>query len=416
MADKNLGNALALLQTFIKEAQKSEQMAKKATDPSEPTSHPVMKSEDGTQKAQEGAKGTELTADIRKALGESGVTGQQDAGSAPGNSEKSIGEMKPLASDSMGGNVATPKATKDAPPGKGPGDNTFSEKYSELAGIGNRLLGSLSTLVQQKQAAMPPQLAAALGKKKEAPHVETKAEEKKEGPGHEKAEPPKVEQAEHKMAAAEKYPDDAAAGYMVAQSLLNELNQNQLQQKQAADQFEHIIKSAQADAELYASFVSGLTKGAEFGRYARTKAAEGLPMSEEGSEGGEGGMDAGGAPGGPGGGLPPEVMAQLAGGGGGPGGPGGPGPEAGGEGGEGGEGGGGGDAAVIDELAQALDQAGVTPEELAQAIAHSQGGGEGGEGGPGAGGPGAGGPPPEMAGKAASARVKMANALKSLVA
>jgi hypothetical protein len=197
---------------------------------------------------------------------------------------------------------------------------------------------------------------------------------------------------------------------MVAESLLNELNQSQLQQKQAADQFEHIIKSAQADAELYASFVSGLTKGAEFGQYARTKAAGCLPMSEEGSEGGESAMDAGGAPGGPGGGLPPEVMAQLAGGGGG-----GPGPEAGGA---GGEGGGGGDEAVIEELAQALDQAGVTPEELAQAIAHSQGGGEGGEGGEGGPGPGpgAGGPPPEMAGKAASARVKMANALKSLVA
>jgi hypothetical protein len=408
MADKKLGNALALLQTFIKEAQKSEQMAKKATDPSEPTSHPVMKSEDGTQKAQEGAKGTELTSDIRKAYGESGVTGQQDAGSAPNNSEKSIGEMKPLASDSMGGNVQQPKATKDAPPGKGPGDNTFSEKYSELASIGNRLLGSLSTLVQQKQAAMPPQLAAALGKKeapKEAPHAETKAEEKKEGPAHEKTEGPKVEQAEHKtadakMAAAEQYPDDAAAGYMVAQSLLEELNQNQMQQKQAADQFENIIKTAQADAELYASFVSGLTKGAEFGHFARTKAAEGLPMSEEGSEGGEGAADAGGMPeGAGGGGLPPEIMAQLAGGGGGAG------PEAGSAGGEGG----GDNEAVIDELAQALDQAGVTPEELAQAIAQSQGGGEGGEGG-------AGGPPPEMAGKAASARVKMANALKSLVA
>jgi len=412
MADKNLGNALNLLQTFIKEAQKSEQMAKKATDPSEPTSHPVMKTEDGTQKAQEGAKGTELTSDIRKAYGESGVTGQQDAGSAPGNSEKTIGEMKPMASDSMGGNVQTPKATKDAPPGKGPGDDTFSEKYSELAGIGNRLLGSLSTLIQQKQAAMPPQLAAALGKK-ETPKEEPKAEEKKEGPAHEKAEGEKAGSAVNKAAAAaEQYPDDAAAGYMVAESLLNELNQNQLQQKQAADKFENIIKTAQDDAVLYASFFNGLTKGAEFGKHARTKAAEGLPMSEEGGEGGEGPEDAGGAPGGPEGGLPPEIMAQLAGGAGGAG-PeaGGAGPEAGGAGPEAG-----GDEAVIEELAQALDQAGVTPEELAQAIAHAQGGGEGGEGGLGAGGPGAGGPPPEMAGKMASAQVKMAKALKSLVA
>lgn len=393
MGDRNLGNALTLLQGFIKEAQKSEMMAKRATDPSEPTSHPVMGCDDGTRPMHAGAAGTEFTADIRKAYGESGVTGQEDAGSAPNNSEKQIGEMKPMASDTMGGNTSTPKKIKDAPEDKGPGDETFSEKYSEVAGVGNRLLGSLSALMQiQKEAAMPPHLAAALAKKRGTKPAEKP--EKGETVAHEEAESKKEAELQEKLAAAEQYPDDAAAGYMAAQSLLQDLQQGEMLQKAAADQFEGIVKTAQDDAVLYASFVDGLQRGALHANEVQAnlqKQAEGIPTEEGPDVGGALPPDAGGDAGG---GLPPELAAQLAAGGGGEdeGAP----PDDG-----GGDAGGGGDEGIIDQLAEALDQAGVTPEELAQALAeHESGGGGADEGVP----------------KMASAKVKMARALKSLVA
>lgn len=403
MSDRNLGNALTLLQTFIKEAQKSEQMAKRATDPSEPTSHPVMSACDGTQPAHQGAKGTELTSDVKKDYGESGIAGQEDANSAPGNSEKQIGEMKPLASDQMGGNVKAPKATKDKPPGTGPGDHTFSEKYSELATVGNRLLGSLSTLIQtqQKEAAMPPQLAAALAKKKGGGKEESDAHEKGESAAHEAAEEKKGAaevELQEKLAAADKFPDDAAAGYMAAQSIVEEMNQTQILQKQAAEQFDGIIKAAHDDAELFASFVTGVKTGEAQAEEARAQVKQAEPgigpdagaPSPDGADAGMGAADSSGDPGG----LPPELASQLAGG-----------DDAG-----PGDGGGGGDEAIIEQLAEALDQAGVTPEELAAALAHEQAGGEG-DAGPGG--------IPDVksaADKSAAARMKMARALKSLVA
>lgn len=160
-------------------------------------------------------------------------------------------------------------------------------------------------------------------------------------------------------------------------------------EKQAAFQeaAEGFIKQALEDAEEVATFLSNYS--AE-----RTKLAEGPmpdmmgggggpPPGPGGPEGMGGGMP-GGMGGGPEGGMPPEMGGgapppgpmpggEMGGGGGGPGGP-----------------GGGGHEQALMELANALMEAGISPDEL---IAAMQGGGAGGGmGGGGPGGPGGGAP------------------------
>ena len=158
-------------------------------------------------------------------------------------------------------------------------------------------------------------------------------------------------------------------------------------------------KAGAEEADLVGEF---LFKTAQYEQQ-MLKQSEGNPMGA-GMEGPPPGMEAGLPPGGPGGGaeLPPEMGGQ---------------PSAGGEGGGppmGGEGGGGGEDA-INELANALIDAGVPPEKLMeaiQAIAAGEGGGEGAP--PGAeammGGGGSSGPESAMTGdvgseKPASARI-----------
>lgn len=346
------GNALDLVSGFLKEARakKSANLSKSATDPSDPTSHPVMKVDDGTKPAQTGARSSENTSDVKKALGEGGITGQEDANSADQHKPSDDIGTKTQASDEVKGNVATPKATKDAPESSHPTNALFNEKYSSVTEIGKRLVAAISDLTKAANVTLT-----------QAP-VATPA-------------PTTNKEAELKTAAAQKYTEDAEAGYLAAELLARSMGfgkEAAAEQAQVDSCIGNIVKSAEADAELFVDFLAGHMQGVH---EAQTKKANHLPEDPAAAGGGE---------------LPPELAAAMGGGGGEMGGGpppemgGGPPPEMGGGGGEGGD-------ATIEALAQALDEAGVTPEELVAALEAEMGGGGGGE-------MGGGGPPPEMGG------------------
>lgn len=393
-------NALACVDQYLTEIRMSKTAAlkKKATDPTDPTTQPVMKAPDGTVKATTGSRAAENDSDVKKDYGDAGNTGQEDANSASSeHPSDSIGTQKMDASQTKG-NVQTPKATLSKPTkadGDGgespnhPSNATFSEKYSSLLTKGNNFLSKMASLTEKKVAAPATEAAAA----KEGNPVPTQAPKA--------AAATKPDGDEKKLAAA-KYPDEAEAGYVAAALLAEELGFT----KRAApevnpatqEQAERLVKFAFQLADDYCDLLDGLEKKSEempVPAERKFPAAPYKPKSknqakeELGKKANEGfpGGDPSGA-----GMIPPEAMAgDMAGMGGGAGGPP-PGPE----------GGmahpGGDEEAVIEQLAQALQQAGITPEQLAEAVAAEQGGGGGDMGGgggmpPEAGG-GAGGPPP----------------------
>jgi hypothetical protein len=232
--------------------------------------------------------------------------------------------------------------------------------------------------------------------------------------------------------AADQTDPDVAAGYELARLCgVDKTAADQLIEEQLAA----IIKEAHDDADLLGAYLQGLREKKSMEESPDDAAPE---SSEDHSNPGDatsgagdsdGGGDAGGGGGGDGGGI----EAILAGGGGDPAMGGGPPPGGPGMGGDPGMGGGGDEAAMM-ELLAALEEMGITPEELAQFI-DSSGGGGGPEmgGGPPMGGgdparaggdPGMGGPPPmggepsmgggppPMGGPEEGAGMKLASALK----
>ncbi len=365
-------NALACVDQYLTEIRqvKSAALKKKATDPSDPTTQPVMKADDGTVKATTGSRAAENDSDIKKDYGDAGNTGQEDAHSASSeHPSDSIGTMK-MDADQTKGNVQTPKSTLSKPTKNDggvespshPSNATFSEKYSKLMAKGQNFL--------QKIAEMPEQFKK--GKKKEEKPVAPVQAPVAKGP-----------EGDEKKLAAAKYPDEAEAGYVAAALLAQELGFVEKQaatdpaklQKEAEANAENLVKYAFTLADDYCDFLDGLEKKAdEMGAGGPPQMIPPEVMAAD-QAGAGGGMPPGaGMP--PGDGMPP--------GGPGPEGPGGAGP--------------GGDEAIIEQLAQALEEAGITPEQLAEAVAAEEAGGGGGGGGMGAGGPPMGGggeaPPP----------------------
>jgi hypothetical protein len=371
---KATGNLLALMDGFLTDIRQEAKKAaaeKKATDPSEPTTHPVMKADDGTQKATEGARSSENEADVKKELGEAGITGQEDANSASSiKPSDSIGTQSQDSSE-VKGNVSQPKSTKDKPPESAghPSNSTFSEKYSSVIETGNKLLAAIAEM-NKASTHEPGHMASESDKPadkgqaaKKAPPFPPKKDEKKDEKKAE--EDPKLLE---KRAAADKYTEDAEAGYMAAQVIAESLGMGKSAEeanKVLAAQAEQIIKFAQDDAVTLVEFTRGLKLGVTKGgtnkaaaRASINKRAEGIPPELlMGAGGGDmgGGMPLGGDAG-MGGGMPPG-------------------------GGGGGGGAGGDEEAIIEAIAEALAAEGVSPEELAQALAESGGGGGGDMGG-----------------------------------
>jgi len=351
---------MGLMDEMLKQAEHEEKQALSNVSGPEPTSHPVMGADDGTTPAREGARSSENEADIREDYGEAGSSGQEDA-DAVSDKEKdpadSIGTQTSNAEE-MRGNVQQPKSTKDGPAENGRGDSSPShpttqelhnqEKYS-AAGIvdsGNKLLAALAKMTGNEKVASK---GGALPEKK-APG----AKEDKGGDGA-----VKEASEQEKRAAAEKYSEDAEAGYVAAEMLVNQLFGKQAEQEKAAEIAENIIKTAHADAELLHEYLLGQESGTEkaankrkghkkqamppeaaMGAMPPEAAMAAMPPAAMAAGGGEGEGEM----------IPPEELAA--------------GEE------------GGGEEEAIDALAEALAEAGVTPEELAATLAEAEGGGE----------------------------------------
>ncbi len=371
MNSKPQTGALDALQGFLHELRSPTTKQAETGDPSPSTGAPIKDADNGTRKPVHGERYSENTSDVRKSLGAAGVTGQEDATSVGDASEKGVGELKRYTADEK-----APQSIKDNPmkpkDGPGPGDSTYTDgrKYASLADKGRALLAKMASNDGGTTETPAPSENKIPKKNEKAPATLPDAEKKAE---------------DEKRAAAEVHRDVAALGYNIAQNMAaaisTEMNKEAgLTEKQAAaEKIASIQEAAAQDALFFVDVMNGFNYGLQ-------KKAEGAPGGE---------MQ-----------LPPEAMAAMAGGGGAPagGGEGGmpPGAEGGGApGGEAGGEGGGDDQQKVEALAQALEQAGVTPEDLAEAIAHIEqqgGGGGGGEGGGEVegGDPAAGGMPPQQ--------------------
>lgn len=355
------------------------------------TTHPVKNVDDGLQKATEGARASENESDIKKQEWAGNVNETPDN---PGPSQESLNRNMGTQQSATGEDpsVEDDYRGRQSDPGTShPASMEVGEKYSAwvkkeakaLSGLANDILADIATghgfanpsnnaPTQPKQPEQPAEKAAQTDQTTQQP-----------------------QQTQSGNAAA------AQAGYELAAFLgLNKEAADQVTENVAGE----LIKQAQMNADRVGSFLLSFTKESE----SLLKKAEGddddtgadpttgnkpdpnAIAAAAQADASAGGLPMGG-PGGPGGGPggPPV---------GGPGGPdvGGPGgPDAGGPGGPGGAGGGGHDAA-LQELAMALMELGISPEELASAVA------QGGAGGAGPGPDAAGGAPggPDMGGGA----------------
>jgi hypothetical protein len=376
MSKETTGQVFGLMDNLLEKIRAEKRASqKRATDGSEPTTHPVMNAPDGTQPAREGSRSSENEADVEQDYGVLGNTGQEDANSASSmNPADSIGTQS-QASDEVKGNVAKPKPVKDGPAENGRGDaspghpsnETFSgeeAKYASAISVGNKLLALLANAMgktaQEGEEEEEEEEESENAQEKEeesVPSPKSDAADKEKAAGLKKKAGLKKTAEEIKKEAAQKYREEAEAGYMAAGLLASQLGFG----KEAADeqmavnaQLEGIIKTAQDDAVLLVDYLQGLDEGSLKAASDNSRAFK--KIAQPGMEG----LDLGEAP--PvasGEGIPAAALMGAGGG----------------EVGAGGEGGEGEDAAAVELLAQALAEAGIGPEELA---AIAQGGGDAG--------------------------------------
>ena len=360
------------------------------------STHPSANVDDGTKPATEGSRSSENEADVKKTT--PGSINNDDAKNQEGGSTNFADTQgtESMASDSgLKGNVDTPKkdhskAMSDA----GPGDDTFdnnwdkasaAEQASLLLKEGNGILEAVAGLSKKagEDGEEAPAAAPAGGEPAQAPEAaptETPPAEGQpaegqpaDGGGDKEAQA----RADLYKEAAEKHPEDMEAGYVAASLLAQQLGLGETKEaadavkEQVAEAVAGLRKQAEADADLFCSFLKGygekqagleeLLAGAGGG--AGAPGAEGgapAALADEGEAGGE--MGVGGAPGAPG------AEAAL---------------------GADGEGAEPSDEESVEAIAELLDEAGVTAEDLAAALAEAQGGGGelgglgGGEGAPG---------------------------------
>ena len=328
------------------------------------STHPSANVDDGTRPASEGARSAENEADVKKDV--PATINDESSKNMAGGSDKPTDDQGTVSQDAeeVKGNVDTPKKDHSkSMSDSGPGDDTFTGDWDKasaaLAKSGNDIVASITLLLKQagedgaaaeQPAAEQPAAAAPAA---EAPAAEAPA-----------AEAPKTDEsaADDKSAAddavalykqaAEQYPDAMQAGYVAASMLAEQLGIGS--EKSAADEQQLAVavagmrKAAEADAEMYLKFLQGYNDSLQ-------KSGAGLEEMAALANGGGGmpGAEMGGMPMGDMGGAPgAEELAGL-----------------GAEGGEGGD-----EEASLEEIAAALDEAGVTPEELAAAITEAQGG------------------------------------------
>lgn len=372
------GSILQMMDSFLSEVSQEKQAAANLDLAGDAKStHPSANVDDKTQDATEGARSRENEADVPKTAPGASINKDESQNPAEGSEHPSddMGTQSMDSDESAAGNVDTPKKDHSkSMSDSGPGDQTFTGNYDKAAGADivrdmNNILADL-TVHAKSAAGMPPELKSNMkdmaddGKLNNS-QTQIKTEEGK------KMKPTKVEGSDNPgyhakksnedvvamyKEAAEQYPQDEEAGYAAAAMLANFLvNGQQAQEKAAAANMatvDGIVKEAHQDAGAYVHFLRGYQD--------MMKQAEGYEDDYQNPGQGQGQVEE--DPAAMGGDMGDEAaLAALA----------------------GGEGGGeemGGDLddeQVIEALAEALDEAGVTPEELAEAVSEEGGAGEG---------------------------------------
>lgn len=391
MSQNSAQRAMGTIDEFIRAVSNGSE--KRAASPiSEPgsvggeTQHQIKKVDDGLEVPKEGDRSKENTADVKKDQGAAGIDSQPEkaasifglasrfakvaanSGGTAEDDQLQIGTKKAPTGEDPKSETASAKAGKqDSPsthPARTDNDELDGHKYA-------------STDPLEKLAAMTQEIGNALCSQIAWLNQQSGQQQKTA------SQPVAQPQVQTKVATID--PELAQqAGWELA-GLLNGTLDKQAAEAMVQSTLEQITKTASDDADAVIWYIQKrLEKTAE----------PGLPPEMAGGD------PPGGAPGGE-----AEMMAALGGagapgepppGGGAPGGM--PGEMPGGAGGEGGE-------MSPDQLMQILEQLGVTPEELQEALAQEMGGGGGGA--PPGGAPpemagAAGGAPPEMAGKTAA--------------
>lgn len=358
------------------------------------SSHPTAHVDNNVQSAETGARASEYEADIKKQQGalavdntpEMSQEGRQDDVQLNINTNAAATGEDPSAEKDF-------KGTKDDPGTSHPAKTNDGEKYSSVtfkeardraAALGNDILASLLN-ASTKQAGMPPALAAALDKKN-APAAgkpglngnQHKLDVDNDG---------KIEGSDLKSLRGGKEAADAAfaAGYELAKELGISKEAAEASVREICA---NTLREADEMADLFIGFVSTKRAAADMG----DEAEEGEDHGASGDEG----SGASAAPPDMGGGEPAGLEGMMGGD-----------PSMGGAA-DPGAGGAPSEDEAVQELAMALEELGIPPEALIQAIQGAGGGAAGGDptGGAMAGG---GGVPP-MAGAGMEAAPKMASA------
>lgn len=298
------------------------------------SSHPTASVDNNVQTATEGARSSEYESDIKKQQGalavdntpEMSQEGRQDEVQLNINTNaKATGEDPSTEHDYKG--------DKDDPGTSHPAKANDGEKYSSVSfkqahatcsNLGNDILANLINFgtAGLKTAGMPEEIKEKIEAKKE-----TAAEEKGESAAHEAAESSKTEAAEHKEAAF-------AAGYELAKTL-------GLQKEAAEAAVREVCANTLREADEMADLFIGFYNEKAAGEDPTDEASEGESHDE-----GETGSGASAAPAAPEAGAGDASLADV--------------PPS--------------EPEALQELAMALQELGISPEELLSMI---QGGGAG---------------------------------------
>ena len=347
--------------------------------------HPSAQADDKTRPAAEGARSAENEADVRKTtpntINDPGTQNPEGGSKKPADTQGTVS----MSSDvSAAGNVDTPKnqhsmaANSATGPGmEGKNDKAATDDVASVVKLGNDLLAQIALLTKQSGDEDPAAAAsgasgAAEGAAADTGAADAGAADAKTDGGQADAAPDKeaTEKASQLFKeAAEKYPEDVEAGYVAAAMLAQQLGlisddgTKTASDDELAQFIATVRKQAAEDAVGYVEFLKGyqaaLSKGAQpidpSALAALGNAGDGEALPGAGEEGGEapGGAGLGGLEGLGAEGQDAEGLGAE------------------GQGGEEGVG----DEEAIAAIAEALDEAGVTPEQLAQAVAEAEGGG-----------------------------------------
>ena len=369
------------------------------------SSHPTAHVDNNVQNAETGARASEYESDIKKQQGALAVDntpefsqeGRQDEVQLNINTNAAATGEDPSSEKDF-------KGTKDDPGTSHPAKTDDGEKYSSVtfkeardraASLGNDILASLLNASTKQAGGMPPALAKALGDKK-APAAgkpglkgnQSKLDVDKDG---------KIEGSDLKsLRGGKEAADDAfAAGYELAKELGVSKEAAEASVREICA---NTLREADEMADLFIGYFTTKRAAAAMG----DAAEEGEDHGAEGDEG----SGANAAPPDMGGGAPAGLESMMGGadaGGGDPSMAGAADPGAGGAPSE---------NEAVQELAMALEELGIPPEALLQALQGAQGGGAGGAAGgdPTGGAMAGGGGMPPMGGAGMEAEPKMASA------